>query len=107
VVICVILGIIIGCLLIYVAYLTDLIKIPFLDKANTNMQTEETVDDTTIVKTQTQTFIGEAVTATLPKGWSIQEYFNGEGSDMLTEGVTYTGLTGLKIFNVVRRRCSG
>ena len=101
VVLCVILGLIIVCLLTYIAYQKGLVEIPFLEKSNTNTntQTEETTDDTTVAETQTETFTGEAVTATLPQGWSIQEYFNGEGSDMLTEGVTYTGLTGLKIFN--------
>lgn len=101
VVLCVILGLIIVCLLTYIAYQKGLVEIPFLEKSNTNTntQTEETTDDTTVAETQTETFTGEAVTATLPQGWSIQEYFNGEGSDMLTEGITYTGLTGLKIFN--------
>lgn len=43
------------------------------------------------------TFEGDAVTAELPEGWSIVEYFGGDGTDMLTDGVVYTGLTGLEI----------
>ena len=103
IVLCVILGLIIVCLLTYIAYQKGLVEIPFLDKANTNTNTqaEENADDTTVAETETatETFTGEAVSATLPEGWTIEEYFNGDGSDMLTEGITYTGLTGLKIFN--------
>jgi hypothetical protein len=44
-------------------------------------------------------FTGKYVTATLPEEWTIIEYFDGDGSDILVEGVTYEGLTGLKIFN--------
>ena len=43
------------------------------------------------------TFEGDTFTAPLPEDWSIQEYYNGNGTDMLSDGV-YTGLTGLKIF---------
>ena len=43
-------------------------------------------------------FEGEVVNANLPANWSMEEYFNGEGTTMLTEGIDYTGLTGLKIF---------
>lgn len=100
---CIILGLIIVCLLTYIAYQKDLVEIPFLEKSNTNTntQTEETEDDATVAETETATeeFTGEAVSATIPEGWSIEEYFDGDGSDMLVEGVTYTGLTGLKIFN--------
>ena len=32
-------------------------------------------------------------------GWSIVEYVNGAGSDMLVSGVTYVGLTGLEVKN--------
>lgn len=103
VVLCVILGLIIVCLLTYIAYQKGLVEIPFLEKANTktNTQTEETADDTSGEETEsaTETFTGEVVSATLPEGWTIEEYFDGEGSDTLVEGVTYTGLTGLKIFN--------
>lgn len=44
------------------------------------------------------TFKGETITAVLPEGWSIKEYYDGQGTDMLTEGISYKGLTGLKIF---------
>lgn len=43
-------------------------------------------------------FTGKYIIATIPKGWRIEEYENGQGSKMLTSGLKYTGLTGLKVF---------
>lgn len=43
-------------------------------------------------------FEGDTFSAQLPQDWIIEEYYNGEGTDMLTGGISYTGLTGLKIF---------
>lgn len=43
-------------------------------------------------------FLGVYVSAELPEGWTITEYFDGDGSNMLVEGPEYAGLTGLKIF---------
>ncbi len=40
---------------------------------------------------------GDSVEAILPDGWTIQEYYDGAGSDMLVSGVAYTGLTGLTV----------
>lgn len=45
----------------------------------------------------TAKFTGDYITAEMPTGWIITEYTNGDGTDMLVEGVTYTGLTGMKI----------
>ena len=42
---------------------------------------------------------GDFLSAVLPEEWSIEEYSNGEGTDMLVEGVTYVGLTGLRVFH--------
>ncbi len=42
-------------------------------------------------------YAGKTVKALLPEGWSIEEYYNGEGTDSLVEGVVYDGFTGLKI----------
>jgi hypothetical protein len=42
---------------------------------------------------------GQYVKGQAPEDWTIVEYQNGAGSDMLTEGVTYTGLTGLEVKN--------
>jgi len=44
-------------------------------------------------------FKGQYVKGEVPNDWTIVEYQNGNGSDMLTEGVTYTGLTGLEVKN--------
>lgn len=40
---------------------------------------------------------GTAINATLYPDWTIQEYFDGNGSNMLVEGVVYSGLTGITI----------
>ncbi len=101
---CTILGLIIVCLLVYIANQKGLVEIPFLGKSDTDTNTQiKDTDDNTIAETEneeiTETFTGEVISATLPEGWSIEEYFDGEGSDSLVEGVTYSGLTGLKIFN--------
>ncbi|MFA5622665.1 MAG: hypothetical protein WC981_00280 [Candidatus Dojkabacteria bacterium] len=40
---------------------------------------------------------GETVKALLPDGWSIEEYYDGEGTDSLVEDAVYEGFTGLKI----------
>jgi hypothetical protein len=45
------------------------------------------------------TFEGETLSAVLPEGWEIIEYFDGEGTDMLDPGTTYSGLTGLQILS--------
>ena len=46
---------------------------------------------------QSTIFNGDTFTAQIPADWSIEEYYNGAGTDMLSDG-DYTGLTGLKIF---------
>jgi len=55
---------------------------------------EEQLEDETSI-----TFKGETVSALVPDGWTIEEYYDGEGSDSLVEGVTYNGFTGLRINN--------
>jgi len=46
------------------------------------------------------TFNGEVVTATLPEGWNIIEYFDGAGTESLPDmGLAYSGLTALDIIN--------
>ena len=42
-------------------------------------------------------FVGKQISATLPEGWEIIEYEDGNGSKFLMEGVNYKGLTGLEI----------
>jgi len=42
---------------------------------------------------------GKAISAVLPDTWTIVERFNGAGSSMLVEGVTYQGLTGVEVLN--------
>jgi hypothetical protein len=45
------------------------------------------------------TYEGSVLSAITPDGWTIVEYMDGDGTDMLVDGLTYTGLTGLKVFN--------
>lgn len=42
-------------------------------------------------------FSGTYIKGQHPEGWTIVEYIDGDGSTMMVEGATYTGLTGLKI----------
>lgn len=45
-------------------------------------------------------FEGEIISAKLPKGWSIVEYFDGEGTESLPEEMgEYSGLTAIDIIN--------
>lgn len=59
----------------------------------------KTSDNESNSQTQENIFTGQTVKTTLPTGWSMKEYYNGEGSDYLVEGTTYSGLTGIKIFD--------
>ena len=47
----------------------------------------------------TKKYDGKYISAILPDTWTIKEYFNGNGSSMLVEGVTYQGLTGVEVLN--------
>lgn len=47
---------------------------------------------------QSNTFTGSEITGEYPDGWKIVEYTNGNGTDMLVAGPTYTGLTGIKVY---------
>lgn len=60
------------------------------------IEEDQIEDETSIMKT---TFEGETVTALVPDGWTVEEYYDGEGTESLVEGVTYEGFTGLKIKN--------
>lgn len=60
---------------------------------------EEDCDDEETQESST-TFEGEVISAQLPTGWRIVEYFNGEGTESLPEEMgTYTGLTAIDIIN--------
>lgn len=102
---CICLALIVVGLLVYIAYEKEYIEIPFLSKTNSAQNTEEdaNTDDTDATEAgdavTTTTFTGETVTATLPEGWTMQEYYNGQGSEYLSDGPDYVGLTGIKIFN--------
>lgn len=42
-------------------------------------------------------FTGTYVDGQHPEGWTIIEYVDGNGTNMMVEGITYIGLTGLKV----------
>lgn len=60
------------------------------------------LDTTTATETAadtTTTFEGIYISAELPQGWTIVEYNDENGSNMIMSGITYSGLVGLKVFN--------
>jgi hypothetical protein len=60
---------------------------------------EECIEDEESKSSENTEFTGDYFTATLPTGWVLREYENGNGSEYLLDGETYTGLTGLEIRN--------
>ncbi|MEI7579759.1 MAG: hypothetical protein WCJ58_07065 [bacterium] len=97
--------VIIGLLLIITILLCVLI-FPILAYFRDNDETEQKVSNTAvptvaatevIVKPTNTAFTGKYVTASLPAGWTVVEKYDGDGSDMLMSGATYTGLSFLSI----------
>lgn len=64
---------------------------------NTIEEEEEKKEEETVKETELVKFQGEYLTTEIPQGWSIKEFKNGEESDMVTEGVQYSGLTKFEI----------
>ncbi len=96
VVLIIFLSLLILALLVYIAQDKGYIQIPFLNKTNTSSNTQTEENETTQT---TNTFTGQNISATLPTNWSMQEFYNGEGTAYLAEGPSYSGLTGIKIFD--------
>lgn len=46
-----------------------------------------------------ETYEGEYLSAIIPEGWEVVEYFDGQGTEMVSPDITYTGLTGIQILN--------
>ncbi len=86
--------------LIFTLKLFEKMGLDSKDTTTEDQQVEENVDEDTVDEevVTLSPFEGEFVSTQLPDGWSIKEYKDGQGTDMLTSGVTYEGLTGLKIF---------
>lgn len=82
-------------ILLILALLAFLIYWFFFKKETAENETAETATPTPT----TTTITGELVSGEVPEDWTILEYKNGAGTDMLTSGVTYTGLTGLEVKN--------
>lgn len=58
---------------------------------------EEQNDEEESVVPVSSEFVGDYVTAEVPDGWSIVEYVDGDGSNMLVGQTDYQGLTGLSV----------
>lgn len=60
----------------------------------------EEEDVTVKPKSEYTTFEGEIISAKLPKGWSIVEYFDGNGTESLPDiEMSYKGLTAIDVVN--------
>jgi hypothetical protein len=63
---------------------------------------EEGCEEETTEENELASFEGEVLSAQLPLGWNIVEYFNGDGTDSLPEEMgEYSGLTAIDIINPV------
>jgi len=96
----------------YIVY-TEFFNTPeeVIDTEEEDLEEEEIVDEDTgvcnvgddceeeVVTEEDTEFNGEVISASLPTGWSIVEYFDGDGTDSLPEGFVYTGLTAIDILN--------
>lgn len=83
----------------YIAYKNGYIKLDNIFNTKESQEENSTEEKTEEEENTLAVFAGEYISAILPPEWKIQEYYDGEGSEMLVDGVTYTGLTGIKIFN--------
>lgn len=90
-------------LLGYIAYRNGYIDLDNILNIQNEDVTEENEEDENAVETEEEMvlseYIGNTFTAVLPQDWTIIEYLDGDGTDMLVGEVTYTGLTGLKILH--------
>ena len=92
-------------LLGYIAYkngyidLDNILNIQEEDTEAEEMREEEEIVVTENGEITLEVYEGESIEAILPKGWSIVEYHDGEGTEMLPTYTSFTGLTGLEIFH--------
>ena len=85
-------------LLGYIAYKNgyiDLDNILKTKEENSSEDSENGEDNSEVL----DAFNGEYISTMIPSDWSIVEYYDGEGTDMLVDGVAYTGLTGLEVLS--------
>lgn len=66
------------------------------DADTTEEEITETEKEKEVAKEE-KYFEGETVKTLKPDGWTVEEYYDGEGTDSLVSGMTYDGFTGLKI----------
>ncbi|MDY0097479.1 MAG: hypothetical protein RBS01_03970 [Candidatus Dojkabacteria bacterium] len=89
---------------LYLLFFTKVLdNVKILNPQDENSQEQEDPNEQGDETPDFVAYDGETFTAHLPtqwsiSDWSIEEYYNGAGTDMLTDGETFTGLTGFKIF---------
>ncbi len=89
---------------IFAPYIREVGKeyFPKLNIWNEEETSSEDEDENNIEETEstaTTEITRNIISAEVPEGWDIIEYTNGNGTDMLVDGITYTGLTGIEILN--------
>jgi len=80
--------------------------VPLYDDVQDEDTPDQTSDDTDQTQDnndqdtddETESYVGDKITATVPDGWTIDELYDGEGSSMLPDG-SYVGLTGVIVRN--------
>jgi hypothetical protein len=92
-----------GLILLVLVVIAVLLALILLNNQNSNRNNPTPTPTPTVQVETTTGFSGKYITAEIPNAWKIVEYENGQGSTMLTSGVTYTGLTGIKIFNATNQ----
>lgn len=68
------------------------------ENLDNNLQNQQEEDQNVNQEETLTPFTGKYLSTEVPAGWSVSEYYDGEGTSMLPDGDNYTGLTGLKIF---------
>lgn len=58
---------------------------------------QNALPDNKVVEKTTTDFVGNYVQATTPTGWKVVEYIDGNGTNMLSTGPVYKGLTGIEV----------
>jgi len=95
------LGLILGFSLFY--FLESTSTTTFLKQDTASQSSESTTEETQETQNSPTptitTFTGTYISGERPTGWSIVEYTDNSGSDMIMEQTTYSGLVGLKVFN--------
>jgi hypothetical protein len=102
----------IGTYIVYTQFFSKPVEVEdVVDQEETDIQDDTITDDTgvcnigeddcedEVTEDVSTDFVGEVLSATLPTGWNIVEYFDGNGTESLPDMTEYVGLTALDILN--------